>query len=258
MLPDQILNTYQNACSRLICLDYDGTLREFADLPAAAAPTSEIMALLQALSSDGNNTVILCSGRDYTDIDLWFRQLPLVLIAEHGLWTKQQNQPWAALAKTDNAWKVPLLALLQSYLQTVPASFVETKNTSLVWHYRQAADQVLAATKATELVVALSHFKQDFPDLQVMPGNKIVEIKLGSHNKGTCLKPWFDQDYHFVLVMGDDTTDEDMFKAAPANASTFTIKIGPGHSAARFHLADPVAARDLLAQLSRLSHASHQ
>jgi trehalose 6-phosphate synthase/phosphatase len=50
-----------------------------------------------------------------------------------------------------------------------------------------------------------------------------------------------------VLVIGDDTTDEDMFTAlAPA---AYSIKVGPGVTAARFRLPNVRAVLALLHKL---------
>lgn len=45
-----------------------------------------------------------------------------------------------------------------------------------------------------------------------MKGNKIVEIKSGEFNKGSeALRLMNQSEYDFVMAIGDDTTDEEMF-----------------------------------------------
>ena len=62
-------------------------------------------------------------------------------------------------------------------------------------------------------------------DLQIMRGNKIVEIKSPHYNKGSEIKRLLDKkDYDFVLAIGDDTTDDDMFLALPEGG--ISIKVG--------------------------------
>jgi trehalose 6-phosphate synthase/phosphatase len=51
----------------------------------------------------------------------------------------------------------------------------------------------------------------------------------------------------FILAMGDDRTDEDLFERLPESA--WTVKVGRGETRARFTLADPAAARQALARL---------
>jgi trehalose 6-phosphate synthase/phosphatase len=52
----------------------------------------------------------------------------------------------------------------------------------------------------------------------------------------------------FVLAMGDDRTDEDMFARLPRGART--IRVGSGSTMARFRVASPAVARGLLAMLA--------
>jgi trehalose 6-phosphate synthase/phosphatase len=71
--------------------------------------------------------------------------------------------------------------------------------------------------------------------LQVIDGNKVVEVRQMGIDKGVValkLIQHFQPD--FTLCMGDDTTDEDMFRALENKA--FTIKIGGRVSAAQFNL----------------------
>ena len=72
-------------------------------------------------------------------------------------------------------------------------------------------------------------------DLQIMRGNKIVEIKSPQYNKGSEIERLLDKkDYDFVLAIGDDTTDDDMFRALPEGG--VSIKVGDFSDAAQFRL----------------------
>jgi trehalose 6-phosphate synthase/phosphatase len=66
-------------------------------------------------------------------------------------------------------------------------------------------------------------------------GNKIVEIKPPDYNKGSeVLRRLEKQDYAFVLAIGDDTTDEDMFRVMPDNG--ISIKVGSFSSTAKYRI----------------------
>ena len=72
-------------------------------------------------------------------------------------------------------------------------------------------------------------------NLQIVPGNKIVEIKLPDFNKGSEVNRLLKKDnYDFVLAIGDDTTDEDMFHALPTNG--ISIKVGNFSPAAKYRI----------------------
>ncbi|MFX5626641.1 trehalose-phosphatase, partial [Acinetobacter baumannii] len=70
--------------------------------------------------------------------------------------------------------------------------------------------------RAKELMDAL-HDMLSGTALQVLLGNKVVEIKSAGVNKGKAAQHWLDQepDWDFILAMGDDWTDEDLFAAMP-------------------------------------------
>ena len=53
-------------------------------------------------------------------------------------------------------------------------------------------------------------------DVQVLQGNKVIEIKTGSVNKGTIGRMWLQRDrFDFVLAIGDDRTDEYLLQRSP-------------------------------------------
>lgn len=80
---DGIVSAYENAKSRAIFLDYDGTLV----LPTAIdkKPSAEIIRIVNLLCADNKNVVFLVSGRRRDSLEKWF--LPcqkLGIAAEHG------------------------------------------------------------------------------------------------------------------------------------------------------------------------------
>ena len=85
---DQLLEDYHNSASRLLLLDYDGTLVGFAKQPHLAKPTGEVLTILERLGNDHSNQLVLISGRTKDNLDDWFGALPIGLVAEHGAWLK--------------------------------------------------------------------------------------------------------------------------------------------------------------------------
>jgi trehalose 6-phosphate synthase/phosphatase len=71
--------------------------------------------------------------------------------------------------------------------------------------------------------------------LQVIDGNKVIEVRLMGVDKGaTALNIIGQFNPDFTVCLGDDTTDEDMFKSLKDKA--YTIKIGSGNTAAKYTL----------------------
>ena len=86
-------------------------------------------------------------------------------------------------------------------------------------------------------------------DLQVLEGNKVVEIKNAGVNKGKASLNWLDQEpWDFIMAIGDDHTDEDTFKAMPDNA--YTIKVGLNQTVADYKLLSVNDVRNLLKEVT--------
>lgn len=237
---------YNNATNRVIFLDYDGTLVGFQPNINMATPDEELYQLLQQLCSDPANQVVMISGRKHENLEDWFAKLPLDIIAEHGVWTKVCQKDWELLPGLDNSWKHHIYPILETYVDRTPGSFIEEKSFSLVFHYRKV-EEGLGDLRANEVMNDLRFITAD-KGLQILPGNKVVEIKNIEVNKGKVAQKWLEgKNYDFILALGDDHTDEDIFKALPADA--YTIKVGSNISAARFYLRDHTEVRRFIKSL---------
>ncbi|WP_303312461.1 bifunctional alpha,alpha-trehalose-phosphate synthase (UDP-forming)/trehalose-phosphatase [Hymenobacter sp. BT730] len=243
----QLLQDYKAADQRLLLLDYDGTLAPFHPDPQRAQPDQEVHLLLRALCENPKNRVVIISGRDKTTLQKWLGYLPIDFIAEHGVWLRRAGDDWSLFQPLRNDWKREIRPVLELYVNRTTGSFIEDKDYSLVWHFRRA-DADLGAVRARELLSHLS-FMTSNTDLQVLEGNKVVEIKNAGINKGTAAARWLSPEQpDFILAIGDDRTDEDTFRAMPTNA--YTIKVGPGgRSQARFHVLSTIEVRKLLRSL---------
>jgi trehalose 6-phosphate synthase/phosphatase len=226
----EITTQYQNAHHRLIVLDYDGTLVGFKKNPMDAAPTPEIINLLTSLCKDRRNRVVINSGREVSNLEQWFGKIPnLSLAAEHGACYKEDGV-WH-----DNVeqiqWSSQLINTMQAFVRKTPGAWIEKKKTALAWHYR-GVDTWVGMLRAKQLMQAL------FPicsaeNLQILNGNKVVEVKPNEYSKGTEIQRLLASDqYDFMLAMGDDTTDESMFLAIPQSGNT--IKVGNISDEARY------------------------
>ena len=227
-----IKKKYDNAKKRLLVLDYDGTLSAFVKNPEDATPTKETLQLIKNMVSDKNNKVVINSGRNHEILDKWFKGIDLDLAAEHGAFYKIDGE-WHQNLKEKPVWDEEILDIIQRTIDKTPRSELEIKNTSLVWHYRNS-DIWLAEMREKQLVNQLMG-PVSRHNLQIMRGNKIVEIKSPDYNKGSEINRLLEKnDYDFVLAIGDDTTDDDMFLALPEGG--VSIKVGDFSDAAQYRL----------------------
>lgn len=228
---DQIKKAYNKSSKRLIILDYDGTLSPFKKKPEDAYPGSELIRLLTRLAKDTKNRVVISSGRNRQTLDKWLGDLPIGLAAEHGAFYKE-NGKWHS-KMPEVVWDKEIVDIIEHIVKRTPRSKIEVKDTALVWHYRNV-DTWLADLRVTQLINALVN-PCSRQNLQIMKGNKIVEVKYNDITKGSeALRLINQDDYDFVMAIGDDTTDEDMFLALPEEA--ITIKVGRNSNVSKYNI----------------------
>lgn len=244
----KILQSYKQAASRLLFLDYDGTLVPFSSDFSNVKPSSEVICLLKRLAEDKKNEIVMISGRDKLTLEKLFGQLPVNLVGEHGLFLKEKQGGWKLLSFVSGYWKKDAKDILNFYCRQLPGSLVEEKDYSLAWHYRKA-NQIYASIKAKELLDDLVNFTAN-KTLQILHGNKVIEIKPINTNKGTAGASWIERgNFDFILAIGDDKTDEDLFSALPEEA--YSIKVGSGQSVAKYNMNKPEEVIKLLSSLIR-------
>jgi len=242
----ELLENYEKAKNRLIFLDYDGTLTGFKADPLKAVPDKKLFKLLNNLTENKNNTVVIISGRDKNTLEEWFGNMNINLVGEHGVWSKKLGGKWVQMRNIEDKWKNGIRTFLQKIVDRTPGSFIEEKSYSIAWHYRNL-DPGLADIRKTELTEKLN-IKISGLNLQLMEGNKVLEIKNDKINKGVAAKKWLKQKkWDFIMAVGDDHTDEDTFKVLPKTA--YSLKVGFEGTHAKYNIDGIEDVRTLLEKL---------
>lgn len=241
---EDISQHYSEANHRIFFFDYDGTLVPIVREPEDAIVTDEVKEVIAELAN--RDTVVVISGRDSKFLEKVLGDLPIHLVAEHGALIKLKGEDeWVLNPAYQEGWKDSIRAILDLYVKRCPGAFVEEKQTSLAWHYRTAEDQEYALRRAQELAWQLKSFIQPDQNLQIIEGNMVIEVKKTAFNKGTSANSFLDgKEFDFILALGDDTTDEDMFAVLPSGAHS--IKVGDALSMAKKHIKNQYAVMELL------------
>lgn len=132
----------------------------------------------------------------------------------------------------------------------------------MTWHYRPS-DPELGAYSAGECQNELQATVGKAWDVEIMTGKKNLEVRPKSLNKGEIVKSLVADYGHeigeppeFVLCLGDDATDEDMFRALNKSSlppeHVFTVSIGASSKStcAQWHLPEPA---DVISNLASLT-----
>lgn len=250
--PDKhrLLQDFEKGKRRLLLLDYDGTLTPIVRKPSLAIPSADLLRLVSQLAEHPANSLVLISGRDHGTLNEWFGQLPVTLVAEHGSWIRERGADWRMLKQQTSEWKLQIVPILQLYADRLPGAMVEEKDYAVAWHYR-SADPEQAQRLASELFDHLVTFTANI-EIQVLRGHKVIEVKTAGITKGTAGQFIIERENpDFILSIGDDWTDEDLFGVLPDWA--YSLRVGIANTRARFNLRN---TRDVLRLLEALVKSS--
>lgn len=231
---NELLPGLKGTVKKLIILDYDGTLVNHENRPEVAIPSEQLLYILKSLSEKSNTDVFVISGRKFNDIEDFFGSLSINLISDHGAMIKE-NGIWKDALSTSTNWKESVKPILDEFTNICPGSLIEEKKFSLAWHYRNVTENT-GQLLSRQLIDRLQHSVKKY-NLKVLDGNKVVEILMNNIGKGIALKNILSgSDYDYILCIGDDKTDEEMFELLGENKNADTIKVGEGKSAAKYRL----------------------
>lgn len=229
---DHIVSAYKMTKSRAILLDYDGTMMPQTSINKTPGP--EVLTILNSLCRDPKNIVFIVSGRGRDTLSKWFSPCEMLgIAAEHGYfmrWTRDAE--WETCVQgIDFGWREIALPVMKLYAETTDGSTIEEKESALVWHHRDA-DPDFGSCQAKELLDHLESVLANEP-VVVKSGHHIVEVKPQGISKGLVAEQLLstmvqrDKRPDFVMCIGDDRSDEDMFEAITTTMSQTTVPRSP-------------------------------
>jgi trehalose 6-phosphate synthase/phosphatase len=238
----KLVQAFAKAKNKMIFLDYDGTLVAFNEKPDLAIPDAKLLSIIDRLCKLPNTDVAIVSGRDQAFLDKWFAKLPITLVAEHGHYIKRKGAEWNGSVTGKKEWMADVLPIFETFTDRTPGTFIEEKHNSLVWHYRKT-DPELAAGRVVEIKTVLSSLISD--EVTILDMDKALEVVDRQVNKGSAVFEIKNQgDYDFILCIGDDVTDENMFVSLPDHA--YTVKVGRKPTAAKYYIESVAQVKALL------------
>lgn len=214
----------------LCVFDFDGTLAPIVARPDQALLPASVRERLQALQRLA--PVAILTGRALSDIEDRLQFAADYVVGNHGL----EGLPESAHRRTGfrqacNAWKEVLDRALADPARFDPRIAIEDKAISLSVHYRQVADQA----RAEHALQALFDTLQPAP--RVIAGKCVFNLlPLDAGDKGTAFNQLMTlSNATSALYVGDDVTDEDVFRLQ--RHDLLSVRIGQARdSAAPFFL----------------------
>jgi trehalose 6-phosphate phosphatase len=233
-------------------LDVDGCLVDIAPSPDAVVVSPELPALLERLTERFGGALALVSGRPLAELERLFHPARPAAAGQHGL--EWRGRPPLPHPEGFAALDAPLAAFTAAH----PGVLLERKSHGFALHYRAAP-----AAGAGALALARRLAGTTRPELRVMPGKMVVELRMAGADKGTAIHSFMSTaPFHgrVPVFAGDDVTDEDGFAMVNAMGG-HSIRVGatgigpqaaPG-TAARWTVPDAPAFRRWLAGLAGMN-----
>ncbi|XP_030552441.1 alpha,alpha-trehalose-phosphate synthase [UDP-forming] 6 [Rhodamnia argentea] len=228
LVMEHIVSAYKRTTTRAILLDYDGTLMPQGSIDKK--PTQKSVEIVNSLCRDKNNMVLIVSARTREMLAEWFTPCRrLGIAAEHGYFLRMnRDADWeTCVPVADCTWKQIAEPVMNLYTETTDGSTIENKETALVWSYEDA-DPDFGSCQAKELLDHLESVLANEP-VTVKSGQNTVEVKPQGVSKGIVAKRLLSAMQErgmtpdFVLCIGDDRSDEDMFEVITSSVANSTI-----------------------------------
>ncbi len=249
---DEIIRKLQQG-KPAIFLDYDGTLTPIVNDPSDALLPERTKQLIRKLAE--NWTVAIMSGRALNDVKELVGLDNLAYGGSHGFNMVGPNgsfheQPGSEfLPDLDAAEKE-----IRNEVKDLKGVRVERKRFAIAIHYRQAAEGIESELEKRVDKVAGHHSK-----LIKTTGKKIFELRPNADwDKGKALfhlldKLEADSRQAVPLYIGDDTTDEDAFRAIAGRGIGILVTDQDRQTAADYVLHDTDEVADFLENLLTFS-----
>ena len=226
-------------------LDLDGTLAPIVDNPEDACLPERTRHLLTRLMAATDGAVAVISGRAMADVDRILGVLQLPVSGSHGLELRVGS---AAGETSQDIQGIPAAVIDRvEEFAVLHGVTSERKPGAIALHYRKSPDQEGVCRAFVDTLTC------EYPSLRGLHGKMVSEVALNGVDKGGAVErfmasPAFAD--RLPVMVGDDVTDEDGFRAAQAQGG-FGIKIGQGPTEAQHRIADVAGFADWLEEIMR-------
>jgi trehalose-phosphatase len=231
----------------LVASDFDGTLAEIVPVPRDARLRDDARTALAALAQRA--LVAVVSGRELSDLRARVAIEGVALAGEHGgdLLLPGGERREVELSPAGRQ-ALDGFGRYADLLLAGTGGLVERKRLGIAAHVRNVVEN---APKLEEQLLARAHEIGKGGLVQPVKGKKVVELRAAGASKAVGLErvratlaPTA-----FVIALGDDETDEDLFRAA-LDASGMAVKVGDGPSYAPVSLEGPEQVAQFLAAIA--------
>lgn len=239
----ELINRIKTFEDIFLFLDYDGTLSGFRREPGDARPSKRIKKIISALADDPNVTTTIVSGRSMDDLLGLFKDFDTSIINWSGVHGLQMKFGSDVLIQSEEiSFVLPKIFKIKKELSGIvnkyPCYIFEDKGVSFALHYRKCPKESIVFLD--NIKDHLKKYEQD-KSVEVLHMKKVIEVKPAGINKGDTIEAVSGRvvksNFSSInICIGDDITDEYLFRANPGGIN---IKVGKEESrkvAAEYYL----------------------
>ena len=214
-----------DAPSRVLLLDYDGTLAPFHVRPELAVPYPEVAAALEDIMQAGGTRVVIVSGRPADELPPLLRltQQPEIW-GSHG-WERLLADGRRIVETPGNAARCALADAAGAIGGLLPqGARLEQKLASIALHWRALPEDTAKALRAE--VTPRWQAIADGNVLEILSFDGGLELRAVGCNKQYAVKAVLSEtaEGSAVAYLGDDMTDEDAFRAIKARGLGILVR----------------------------------
>lgn len=249
---DAVRRRLEEGHTLALLLDFDGTLAAIADEPDLVQLPSDVRAVLERIVDVPGAMVAVVSGRAVEDVRQRLGIDRLTYAGNHGLEVSGPGWEWTleeAVPARDAI--AECCRRLRRRLRHVPGAIVEEKGLSASVHYRLTPHPRVEEVR----IAVFEEVGRLAPrSVVVRQGKMVLELRPAvAWDKGAAVQWLLRRTYGHdwaasacAIYIGDDRTDEDVFRVMPDPA--FTVKVGeaPYTTAARYMVRDVNEVRQFL------------
>lgn len=241
------------AKKKLLFLDFDGTLVPIAKTPSAVVFDRKIRKIIDKLCRRNDTVLCIISGRSIGDLKKYFGDRRVLFVGNHGFEFQRgkiASSPQVRKAKKLSALIWLMAEKLKEDLGGMRGILIENKTYTLSVHYRNLPGRFLPIFRKK-----LKILQKKYAHLPLVwkTGKKAWSVHPAIQwNKGEATL-YICRHYPKALpiIIGDDVTDEDMFRALRSKA--ITIRVGRSRkSFAEFYLKSTKFVALFLEEMSNL------
>lgn len=227
-------------------LDIDGTLLDLAEVPDAIVMPPWLPTALDALSQRLGGALALVTGRALAYADALFTPFRFPTAGLHGAELRRPDGS-IVTAETTAAFEA-LKAELRAATENLQGVLVEDKGAAIAAHYR------LAPQRQADVGLIMERLRSKAgPNWTLQRGKMVLEIRPASADKGHAVEAFLSMPPFAgrrPIAIGDDVTDEAMFRVANRFGG-HSVRVGPSSdTAAALALPSASAVREMIGQFA--------